>query len=84
MGSMEAIARAAGVATPVPELYDVTAGRIELRNDALQPSGRIMKAGRKLEEQTADAGAEQVGNASEIADERLRLGKRLTWVMSSE
>ena len=70
--------------TSVPELHDVAAGRIELRNDAFQPSGRIVKTGRKLEEETAHAGAEQVGNVSEVADERLRPGKRLTWVMSSE
>jgi hypothetical protein len=43
------------------------------------------KIGRKLEEETTHAGAEQVGYVSEVADERLFvLAKRLTWVMSSE
>jgi hypothetical protein len=61
--------------TSLPVFQDVAAGRIELRNDALQPSGLIIKIGQKLEEETAHAGAEQVGYVSEVADERLRPGK---------
>jgi hypothetical protein len=58
----------------VPVFHDVAAGRRVAKRCA--SAGRACnKIGRKLEEETTHAGAEQVGYVSEVADERLRPGK---------
>ena len=56
----------------MPEFNDITPGRIELSDDALQPRAAKVKAGRELKEKAAHARTKEVGDMSEVADECVR------------
>src|SRR4030095_4560325 len=56
----------------MPEFDDVTPGRVELSDDALQPGVAKVKARRELKEKAAHARTKEVGDMSEVADECVR------------
>src|SRR4030095_10599577 len=53
----------------MPEFDDVTPGRVELGDDALQPGAAKVKARRELKEKAAHTRTKEVGDMSEVADE---------------
>src|ERR1700742_2494475 len=57
--------------TGVTKLHDITAAGIKLLQDALESGRSEMIAGRQLKEETSHPWAEQIGNQTEIANERL-------------
>lgn len=56
----------------MPKFDDVTPGRVELGDDALQPGAAKVKARRELKEKAAHARTKEVGDMSEVADECVR------------